>query len=222
MLHGLIENISAWGLQLISAFGYVGLFVTMMLESMAIPIPSEVIVPFGGFLAASRRFSFWPVVLVTSVANLIGAVILYGIGYFAGSAFLRRYGKYILVQADDVERLERWLHRFGRRVAFIARLIPGTRTFSSVVFGAGEMKLGTFALYTFLGSFAWNLPWTYLGYKAGKNWNQYQPYVRRFDYLIIIVIVLLVAGYIWRHLRRNSKFKIQKSKCKMTMQNPKF
>jgi len=205
MLHNLIETIVTWSLRQINVFGYGGLFLTMMLESMAIPIPSEVIVPFGGWLAASGRFSFWLVVVVTTLANLVGALILYFIGYYLGTAFLHRWGKYILVHPDDLRKLDSWLQRYGAPAAFIARLIPGTRTFSAVVFGAGETRLHTFVLYTFLGSFAWNLPWTYLGYKAGANWQKFQPYIRQIDYLIVAIILLLAIIYVFRHLGHEQK-----------------
>lgn len=202
MLHNLVETIVSWALHEINVFGYAGLFLTMMLESMAVPIPSEVIVPFGGFLAASGRFSFWLVVLVTTLANLTGVVILYLIGYYLGTAFLHRWGKYILIHPDDLRKLDNWLKRYGAPAAFISRLIPGTRTFSAIIFGAGETKFSIFVLYTFLGSFAWNLPWTYLGYKAGANWQKFQPYIRQIDYLVITIVAVLVTGYIWRHLAR--------------------
>lgn len=199
------EKIAVWGLDLTSRFGYFGLFAAMTLESAAVPIPSEVVVPFGGFLASSGQFSFWLVVLVTTMANLTGSLILFAVGHYVGLPVLRRFGKYFLIHQHDIEKMEFWLQKHGKQVAFFSRIIPGTRTFSSLVIGAGEVGLPVFFWYTLAGSFAWNLLWTYLGYIAGQRWNQFGPYVHKFDYLIVVIIAIALAIYIIRHIRRNKK-----------------
>lgn len=200
-----IEKIAVWGLNLTSHFGYLGLFAAMTLESAAVPIPSEVVVPFGGFLASSGQFSFWLVVLVATFANLTGSLILFFVGRYIGLPVLRRFGKYFLIHRQDIEKMEFWLQKYGGRVAFLSRIIPGTRTFSSLVIGAGEVSLPVFFWYTLAGSFAWNLLWTYLGYVAGQHWNQFGPYIRKFDYSIAVVIAIALATYIIRHIRHNKK-----------------
>lgn len=205
MIASIFENIVTWALHLINTLGYTGLFIAMFLESAAIPIPSEVVVPFGGFLASSGRLDFWVVVLVATLANLAGSLLLYSIGYYGGQTFLHRYGKYILMHRDDIEKMDRWLQHYGGRVAFFSRLIPGTRTFSSLVIGAGDVNLKTFFWYTLFGSFTWNLPWTYAGYVAGSRWQEFQPYVRRFDYLILGIILAAIAIFIIRHIKKLSR-----------------
>ncbi len=201
----IIEKVAVWGLSLTSHFGYFGLFVAMTLESAAVPIPSEVVVPFGGFLASTGQFNFWLVVLAATLANLVGSLLLFSVGYYIGLPVLRRFGKYVLIHQRDIERMEYWLQKYGGRVAFFSRVIPGTRTFSSLVIGAGEVRLSIFIWYTLVGSFIWNLLWTYLGYIAGQRWNQFGPYVRKFDYLVGAVIVIAFVAYIVRHLRLGKK-----------------
>lgn len=198
----IIEKIGSWGLELISTLGYTGLFLSMTLESAAIPLPSEVIVPFSGFLASTGRFDFWLVVLVASLANLTGAIILYFVGFYWGTAFLRKYGKYFLMHQADIEKMERWLQRNEKKVAFFSRVLPGTRTFSSIVIGAGKVRFSVFFWYTLIGSFIWNLPWTYLGYAAGSRWNTFHPLIRKFDYLIVSIIAVVLIVFIYRHAKK--------------------
>lgn len=205
MTANILETIAGWGLDLVSNFGYGGLFLTMALESAAIPIPSEVVVPFGGFLASSGRFYFWLVVWVTTLGNLAGSLLLYFAGYYGGRPILEKYGKYVLVHRDDIDKMDHWLQNHGARVALFSRMIPGVRTFSSLVIGAGKVKVATFFWYTLLGSFGWNLLWAYAGFVAGSNWDQFQPYIRRFDYLIVGVIVIAAMIFAARHFREFKK-----------------
>ena len=200
----LIEHIASWAVSLIKATGYAGLFLAMALESAGVPIPSEVVVPFGGYLASTGRFEFWPVVLVTTFANLIGAGMLYFIGYYFGTFALHKYGKYVLIHDADIKKMDAWLQKRGGQVAFFSRLLPGTRTFSSLIIGAGEIKFRTFLIYTFIGSFLWNLPWTYLGFIAGEHWDKYRFYIRKFDYLIVAIILILIVWYIYLHIKRQA------------------
>lgn len=200
-MFAIIEHIAGWALGLVESAGYAGLFVTMGLESFAIPIPSEVVVPFGGFLAASGVFNFGLVVTFVTLGNLTGSVTLFIIGRKWGSVFLRKYGKYLLIHSNEIDKMDRWLERHGRKTAFFSRLLPGVRTFSSLVIGAGEVKFRIFFWYTLIGSFLWNLLWAYLGFAAGENWNKFQPLVRKFDYLIVALIVVFVVYFVYKHLK---------------------
>lgn len=198
----IVEQIITWALRLIDKFGYAGIFFTMMLESAAIPIPSEVVLPFGGFLASSGQLNLWLVVLVATLANLVGAVILYIVGFFGGQPFLEKYGKYVLIHREDIKNLDRSLNKYGAKLAFFSRLLPGIRTFSSIVLGTGRLNFKKFFIYTLAGSFVWNLPLAYVGLVTGKNWNFLQPYFRKFEILIAILIVIAVATFIFKHIRR--------------------
>lgn len=198
----IIEQIIIWALTLVDKFGYAGIFWTMMLESAAIPIPSEVILPFGGFLASSGSLNFWLVVLVATSANLFGAIALYMVGFFGGQPFLEKYGKYVLIHHDDIINLDRSLDRYGAKLAFFSRLLPGIRTFSSIVLGTGRLNFKKFSAYTLAGSFIWNLPLAYVGLIAGKNWNFLQPYFRKFELMIAALIIIAIAVFIFKHIRR--------------------
>ncbi len=197
-----IEQIITWALSLIDKFGYAGIFLTMMLESAAIPIPSEAILPFGGFLASSGQLNFWLVVLVATLANLTGAVTLYLIGFFGGQPFLERYGRYALIHRDDIANLDHLLDRYGTKLAFFSRLLPGIRTFSSIVLGTGRLNFKKFFAYTLAGSLIWNLSLTYVGLVTGKNWNFLQPYFRKFELIIAALIIIAIAVFIFKHIRR--------------------
>jgi len=198
----IIEKIITWALALIIKFGYGGIFLTMSLESAAIPIPSEVVLPFSGFLSFSAQLNFWWVVIIATLANITGAIITYYIGLGGGRPLLERYGRYILIHQDDIEKVENWLGRYGGRTALLVRVLPGVRTFSSLVLGAGRLKFNKFFWYTLLGSFLWNLALAYVGFVAGKNWDFLQPYFRRFEMAILVLAVVIIAILIYKHIKR--------------------
>lgn len=200
-----IEQVIVWAIGLIDRFGYSGIFLTMTLESAAIPIPSEVILPFGGFLVSSGRLNFWLVILAATSANLVGSIIIYYVGFFGGKPLLEKYGKYLLIHRDDVLKMDFWLKRHGARIAFFSRLLPGIRTFSSLVIGAGKVNFNKFFWYTFAGSLVWNLPLTYLGFSAGNNWDFLRPYFRKFEAVILALFVIGIILFIFRHFHRIKK-----------------
>lgn len=190
-----MEGILEWGallvISVISAAGYAGIFVLMALESANIPIPSEIIMPFSGFLVSQERFSFFWVVLWGAVGNLAGSLVSYYLGYVGARPFL--------IQKGYGELGERFFNRFGSLAVFVGRLLPVVRTFISLPAGIAKMNVWKFSLYTFVGSFLWSWALTYVGVVAGEHWNFLEPYFRTFDWLIIIVLVLLVLWWIKKH-----------------------
>lgn len=193
------------GVTLVERFGYGGIFLTMALESAAIPIPSEVVVPLGGFNAALGAMNLWFVVIVATLANLAGSILLYFFGFLGGRPILERYGKYILIHKDDLEKLDKWLSRHEAGAVFFSRLLPGVRTFGSLVFGAGRAKFRPFVLLTFAGSFPWNFGLAYAGFILGESWTVVRDYFEKFETAIIILLVLAVIGFVLRHVRRGKK-----------------
>jgi len=201
-----IEQIVAWALGLVAKFGYGGIFLTMALESAAIPIPSEVILPFGGFLASGGRLSFWFIILTATCANLVGAAAIYFVGFFGGRPVLERYGKYVLISSENISKIDRWLGRYEAQVAFFSRLLPGVRTFSSLLIGAGKINFKKFVFYTLAGSFLWNLPLTYIGFVTGSHWNFLRPYFQRFELVILAAILVAIITFVFRQIHKLRKF----------------
>lgn len=183
-------------------FGYGGIFFTMTLESAAIPIPSEVVLPFGGFLASSGRLDFWLVILAATAANLTGAIAIYFVGLFGGRTILERYGKYVLISRESIARMDHWLEHYGAQTAFFSRLLPGVRTFSSLVIGAGKVNFNKFFWYTLTGSFIWNFSLTYVGFVAGNNWDFLRPYFRKFELVILAAILIAVIVFVFRQVHK--------------------
>ena len=199
----IISRVSGWALELIGSTGYMGVFILSALESAAIPIPSEVVIPFSGFLVASGKFSFLGVVVVSTFANLVGSLVLFLIGRSGGRWILENYGKYIFVHKKDLDTADRWFLKHGTTAVFWGRMLPVVRTFISLPAGVAKMDLGRFSLFTFLGALPWNLLLAFVGLKAEENWNILHYYFREADIFIVILIIIFVVVYLWKHVRKN-------------------
>ena len=204
----MVEFITSWIIQLIQSTGYVGIFVLMTLESALIPLPSEITMPFAGFLVQQGKLSFWFVVFAGAFGNLIGSLIAYGLGYYLEEHLIlkhiRKYGKFLLITEHEYERSLHWLRKYGDAVAFFSRIMPAVRTFISLPAGIARMDFKKFCLYTFLGSLPWSFFLTYAGLIAGENWNELKVYFHKFDLVIGIIIILGAIWWIRRHfLQKN-------------------
>ncbi len=189
---------------LINDFGLVAIFILSMVESACVPIPSEIVVPFGGFLAARGLFPLWSVVLVATFANLTGSLLAYAAGLYGGRAFVLRYGRYVFISEHHLESAERWFARRGEVTVFVTRMMPGVRTFISVPAGVARMDLKRFVVYSFLGAVLWNLALATLGYAFGENWDRLQSTFSNYNLLIWAVLaVALVAAGTWWWIRRS-------------------
>ena len=186
--------ISNFILQVMNSGGYLGLFILSLIESAGIPVPSEVVLPFAGFLAASGTFSLWGAAIVATIGNYAGSAILFWIGISGGRWILDRYGKYVLIHKEDIDKGEHWFNRHGTKAVFFGRLMPIVRTFISLPAGVNRMNFKKFSVYTLLGALPWNFALVYAGYKAGQNWDSFKPYFHIFD---IIIGVAIVGGIIW-------------------------
>lgn len=182
----------------------------MTLESALIPIPSEVTMPFAGFLVSQGALNFPLVVILGALGNLIGSWIAYGIGYFLEETFIvsfvKKYGKFLLISHHEYELSTKWLQRYGVRVSFFSRILPAVRTFISLPAGIAEINFFKFSLFTFLGSLIWSAFLTYIGVYLGEKWNTLEPYYRKFEFLIVGIFLIGVLWYI------NHKLKIIKFK----------
>jgi membrane protein DedA with SNARE-associated domain len=203
-----------WLIPLLETYGLLIVFLTMTAESACIPIPSEIVVPYGGFLAAQGHTELWMVIVVATVANLVGSMIAYAIGRYGGRALFLRYGRYVLVRPHHLEKAECWFDRHGEATVFFTRMMPGIRTFISLPAGIACMPVGKFLIYSAFGSVIWNTGLAYLGYAAGKAvgedaWATLQEQFSRYNhifYIVVgIVVVALIAWAVWRWRRRRNR-----------------
>ncbi|MEW5761679.1 MAG: DedA family protein [Bacillota bacterium] len=201
MLASFIQRFLEAVVNFIAGLGYWGIGIGMAIESANIPLPSEIILPFGGFLVSQGKLDFWGAVMAGTVGGTVGSALSYALGWWGGRPFLLRYGRYILVTEARLSQADRWFARYGDAAVFIARLLPVVRTFISFPAGIAGMHFGRFLAYTFLGSFPWCLFLTYLGVKLGENWRALQPLFHRLDILIVAVLLGLVL-YAWWHRRQ--------------------
>ena len=204
MIGKLIEILSAFIVATISTLGYGGIVLLMAIESACIPLPSEIIMPFSGYLVYTGRFNLWFVSIAGALGCVVGSLVAYWIGMYGGRPLIEKYGKYLLISPHDLNLADRWFDRFGEAIVFVSRLLPAIRTFIAFPAGVARMNLKKFIIYTFAGSLPWCLALAYAGQKLGEQWDK-DPRIKnlfhRFDFVIGILIVLAVAWWVWRHLR---------------------
>jgi membrane protein DedA with SNARE-associated domain len=198
---------------LYAAVGYLGVFFAMVAESTIVPIPSELILPFAGFLVADHsieplthsEWNFWIVVIIGVAANTTGSLFGYALGAKLGRPFLDRWGKYLLVRKHEVDQAERFFARWGSPTAFISRLLPGIRTVISFIAGVSHMPIGRFTIYSTLGAIPWTIALVYAGTVLGSNWPEIRNDLKPFDTLIVLACVAAVVVFVaWRLLSRKS------------------
>jgi membrane protein DedA with SNARE-associated domain len=189
-----LESFAHWVQAIVRDLGYPGVFVLITLESTLVPIPSELVMPFAGFMASQGEFSLPVILLINSVAALLGSGLCYWIGVVGGKPFLVKYGKYFLVRQHDIVRTEAFFARHGKKTILIGRFLPVVRHVISVPAGIARMPLPAFFLQTFLGSTIWGGALIVLGYFVGSNWETFAKPLKRVDLLIGVILVLgLVA-----------------------------
>lgn len=190
MISHILEALSAFIISVISGGGYAGIVLLMSIESACIPLPSEVIMPFSGFLVWQGRFNLLWVATAGAIGCNVGSAVAYAVGYYGGPPLVRRFGHYLWLTEHELELSERFFQRFGSLVVFVARLLPIVRTFIALPAGVARMPQLRFHLYTFLGSWPWCLGLAYLGMKAGQHWDYLRAYFHKFDVVIAAIIVL--------------------------------
>jgi len=196
--------------QVYGAIGWPGVVFLMAIESAAIPFPSELIMPLAGWLLIQAKGgSVWWVLLAGfygGLGNLLGSWVAYWISMKGGRPLLLKYGKYVLMSKDEVDKAEIWFNRYGEWAVFIGRLLPVVRTFISIPAGLARMNLWRFSLYTFAGSFIWSLGLAYGGFLLGENWEDLRAVMRPFD---IPILLILAAGAIWLLVHRIKSIRAQ-------------
>jgi membrane protein DedA with SNARE-associated domain len=181
--------------------GYLGVVFLMGIESACIPLPSEVIMPFSGYLVTTGRFNIWLVGVAGATGCVWGSIVAYYAGQWGGRPLIARYGKYVLISPHDLERADHLFQRYGEIIVFFSRLLPVVRTFISFPAGVARMHFGRFILYTFVGSLPWCLALAWIGQIMGENWPRLKDYWHKFDYIIGGIILIGVAIYVWHHIK---------------------
>lgn len=189
----------------ISSTGYFGVFGLMLVESAGIPFPSEVIMPFSGYLASQGVFSFWLVVVIGALGNLSGSLVAYEIARRGGRPLVHRFGRAVLLSERDLERTEAWFGKYGPLTVVVGRVLPIVRTYISFPAGLAEMPIWAFVSYTLAGSLVWSWLLTWLGFRAGANWVQLRERFHGLDVIIAILLLLAIAWWIWRHWRERRR-----------------
>jgi membrane protein DedA with SNARE-associated domain len=201
----ILKPIIDFVISFISTLGYPGIFLLMILESALIPIPSEIIMPFSGFLVSKGMFGSIGVVLAGTLGNLVGSILTYYLGLKAGRAFILKYGKYILFKKSHLELTQELFQKYGDKIAFFSRLLPAIRTYISLPCGVGKMNFLKFTIYTFLGSLVWNSMLTYVGILLGDNWNNIDKYAVYLDLVSASVIGVFIIWFVVKLRRRNKR-----------------
>ena len=201
MIAWIIEILAKFIIDTISSSGYLGIVILMGIESACIPLPSEIIMPFSGYLVFRGDFELFRTGLAGAFGCVVGSVPAYYLGLYGGRPLVEKYGKYVLISHRDLDLADRWFERYGDWAIFFSRLLPVVRTFISFPAGVARMNFTRFVIYTFVGSFPWCLGLTYIGMNLGENWDTLGVYFHRFDIVIGIMIAMGVLYYVWHHLK---------------------
>jgi membrane protein DedA with SNARE-associated domain len=196
---------NAWFIHLITVYGLLIIFVLMAAENACLPVPSEVVVPYGGVLVALGHTSMWAVIVVSTAAALVGAGTVYAIGRFGGRPLALRYGHRLRIKPSHIDKAEQWFANRGEAMVFYTRLLPVVRTFISLPAGIARMRWTKFLLYTAIGSAIWNTALAYLGFAFGSNWDQFQAQFAKFTYIAVglgAVIILALVAWFYRKWRK--------------------
>jgi membrane protein DedA with SNARE-associated domain len=205
MTESITAAIAGFIVAAISAAGYLGIAGLMAIESACIPIPSEIIMPFSGYLASTGRFDLLVAATAGAIGCNLGSTVAYAVGRWGGRPLVERWGSYVLISRRDLDDADRFFARYGGSAVLVGRLLPVIRTFIALPAGIARLPQLKFQVYTFIGSWPWCFALAYVGYKLGQRWNtdpRLQAVMHRFDWLVLAVIALGVAWYVWRHFRR--------------------
>jgi membrane protein DedA with SNARE-associated domain len=195
-------SIADYLIRLVTDWGYPSIFITMTLESALIPIPSEIVMPFAGYLVFINKLDFVLAGLTACIANLAGSIIAYFIGVYGGRPLVLKYGKYVLLSEQHIVSTEKFFSKHGEKAILIGRCLPGVRTVISLPAGFGKMDFKKFILFTFVGSLPWNYALTLAGYLLGENWEYMLNIAHYIDYVIIAVLIALIIYFIVWYVRK--------------------
>lgn len=201
----ILGSVSSFIMVSIAGWGYLGVFLIMVVESSNIPIPSEITMTFAGYLTSLGKFNFELIILVGALGNLGGSLFSYLLGRHLGRPGVLKYGKYFLVHQKELDRAQKWFDKFGIGSVFLTRMLPIVRTFISFPAGIAKMNIGLFSVYTFAGCYVWCTLLVLLGRKFGQHWQDILQYFRRLDYLVLMFIGIGIVYVINKLIKRHKK-----------------
>lgn len=200
-----------WITHFMEQHGYLGIGLLIFLENIFPPIPSEIILTFGGFMTTKSDLSFIGVTITSTLGSVIGAIVLYGVGAWIGERnlyrFVNRYGKFLRVKTKDIDRTINWFEKYGYWTIFFCRFVPLLRSLISIPAGLTRMNIPLFILFTTLGTLIWNMVLIYLGQAVGENWHAIVYYMDIYSKIIYLVLLVLVIFIIWKWIKRQKTHK---------------
>lgn len=201
----MLSNLADWVTEVINALGYLGVTLLVALENVFPPIPSEIVLPFAGFVASDGDANLIGMIVAATIGSLVGALILYGVSAWVGpdrvGQFVIRYGRWLRLTTDDVVKAERWFDRYSARAVLLCRCIPLIRSLISIPAGFRRMPIGQFVVYTTIGSAIWNSALIGAGYLLRSNWKDVEPVLSWFQYVVVAVIVVAIGWFVWSRRR---------------------
>lgn len=198
----IFERLSGLFTGIIASTGYAGIFVLMTLESMVAPVPSELVMPFAGFLVADGKLNLWLVIIVSSMASITGSLISYFIAYFGEKELIHKFGKFLFLDKGELDWTEQWFRRRGSLTILVSRFIPVMRHLISIPAGLAKMDLRKFILFTAIGATTWNTFLLWVGMQLRERWDLVHKFSKQLDVMMIFLIVVAVAYYAYRHLKK--------------------
>jgi membrane protein DedA with SNARE-associated domain len=202
MLEQIVAILAAWIMCVISSLAYSGVVLLMAIESACIPLPSEIIMPFAGFLVFKGEMTLWGVALAGAFGCVVGSIPAYYLGMYGGRPLVEKYGKWVLISAKDLNWADQAFAKHGEIIIFIGRLLPAVRTFIAFPAGVARMNMTKFISYTFVGSLIWCYLLALAGFKAGENWESLKVYFHEFHYVIAGAGLIFVVWYARRHFKK--------------------
>ena len=201
----MLSNLADWVTEVINALGYLGVTLLVALENVFPPIPSEIVLPFAGFVASDGDANLIGMIVAATIGSLVGALILYGVSAWVGpdrvGQFVIRYGRWLRLTTDDVVKAERWFDRYSARAVLLCRCIPLIRSLISIPAGFRRMPIGQFVVYTTIGSAIWNSALIGAGYLLRSSWKDVEPVLSWFQYVVVAVIVVAIGWFVWSRRR---------------------
>ena len=197
----LFHEITHFVLNLIRHLGYLGLFSGMLGQSVGVPLPSEVMLSFGGYLASLHEYALAGIIAVGAAGDTLGALVAYSIGYYGGRPFIERFGRIFFVRSSELQKADVWFDRFGTKAVFICKLLPGIRAFASYPAGVTRMSLPLFLGYTAAACLIWATSFAIIGFVLGRNWDRIASLLRPISALLLALLVVAIVFWIWSHFR---------------------